>query len=164
MITSSHNNKLKELRKLQDKKHRVASGLFVAEGSDLVEAALAADWTPHDLLVAIDDDGAEEENHWIERHQGVAVERALLDQVSSLGSGSEVVGVFQQRWGEPAGALRLYLDAIGDPGNLGTILRSLLAFADGPAILGPGCADPFSPKAVRASWMAMWLLLTAAPN
>ena len=38
-----------------------------------------------------------------------------------------------------------------DPGNVGTVIRSAHAFADGPVVLGPDCADPFSPKAVRAS-------------
>ena len=40
---------------------------------------------------------------------------------------------------------------MGDPGNVGTVIRSAHALADGPVVLGPGCADPFAPKAVRAS-------------
>src|SRR5204863_2420677 len=71
---------------------------------------------------------------------------------SSLGSGTRVIAVYQQRSAEPAGAqLSVYLHGVHDPGNVGTIIRSTHALADGPVILGPDCADPYGPKAVRAS-------------
>jgi TrmH family RNA methyltransferase len=82
---------------------------------------------------------------------GEDVDPKLLDSVSSLGSGTRVIGVYRQRWSEPSGDVSIYLHGVGDPGNVGTIIRSAHAFADGPVILGPGCADPYSPKAVRAS-------------
>src|SRR5919204_2377598 len=134
MITSPHNEQLKTIRKLQDKKHRERSGLFVAEGEDLVEAAAAAGWEPALLLVAGED-----------------VEPELLAAVSSLGSGTRVVGVYAQRWSSPGGELSAYLHGVHDPGNVGTIIRSAHALCDGPVVLGPDCADPWSPKAVRAS-------------
>jgi RNA methyltransferase, TrmH family len=131
MITSPDNEQLKTIRKLQAKKHRERTGLFVAEGEDLVEAAT---WEPEILLVA-----------------DVDVEPALLDAVSSLGSGSRVIGVYKQHWSEPGGLLSVYLQGVQDPGNVGAIIRSAHALCDGPVVLGPGCADPYSPKAVRAS-------------
>ena len=134
MITSADNTQLKLIRKLQRKRGRDESGLFVAEGEDLVEAAAAGGWDPEVLLVAGED-----------------VEPELLDRVSSLGSGSRVVGVYRQRWADPGGVLSLYLHGVGDPGNVGTAIRSAHALCDGPVVLGPGCADPFSPKAVRAA-------------
>lgn len=134
MITSPHNEQLKTIRKLQDKKHRERSGLFAAEGEDLIEAAEAAGWEPELLLVS-----------------GVDVEPALLDAVSALGSGTRVVGVYRQRWALPGGAVSVYLHGVQDPGNVGATIRSAHALCDGPVTLGPGCADPFSPKAVRAS-------------
>jgi RNA methyltransferase, TrmH family len=134
MITSPHNEQLKTIRKLQEKKHRERSGLFVAEGEDLVEAAAAAGWEPEALLVAGDD-----------------VEPALLDAVSTLGSGTRVLAIYRQRWSEPGGDLSVYLHGVHDPGNVGTVIRSAHALCDGPVVLGPGCADAFSPKAVRAS-------------
>jgi RNA methyltransferase, TrmH family len=82
---------------------------------------------------------------------GVDVEPELLDAVSTLGSGTRVIGVYRQRWTEPAGDLLVYLHGVEDPGNVGTIVRSAHALADATVVLGPGCADPFSPKAVRAS-------------
>jgi TrmH family RNA methyltransferase len=62
-----------------------------------------------------------------------------------------VIGVYEQRWAEPAGDLLVYLHGVEDPGNVGTIIRSAHALADATVVLGPGCADPYSPKAVRAS-------------
>src|SRR3954466_8728926 len=134
MITSSDNQQLKTIRKLHDKRHREREGLFVAEGEDLVDAARTAGWEPESLLVAGED-----------------VEPRLLDAVSTLGSGTRAIGVFRQRWSEPGGDLSVYLHGVHDPGNVGTIIRSAHAFADGPVILGPDCADPYGPKAVRAS-------------
>src|SRR2546423_12632725 len=135
MITSSDNQHLKRIRKLHEKKHREREGLFLAEGEDLVDAALAAGWEPDSLLIAGED-----------------VEPSLLDAVSTLGSGTRVIGVFAQRWSSLRGAdLSVFMDGVADPGNVGTIIRSAHALADGPVILGAGCADPFSPKAVRAS-------------
>jgi TrmH family RNA methyltransferase len=134
MITSRDNAQLKQIHKLQRKKERDATGLFVAEGEDLIEAAEAAGWTPEILL-----------------RSGEDVEPELLDRVSALGSGARVVGVYRQRSGEARGNLCVYLHGVADPGNVGTIVRAAHALADGPVVLGPGCADPFGPKAVRAS-------------
>jgi len=131
MITSTDNQKLKQIRKLHTKRERARSGLFVVEGEDLVEAATIE---PEYLLRAGED-----------------VDAKLLDSVSTLGSGTRVIGVFKQQWSEPGGDLSVYLHGVADPGNVGTIIRSAHAFADGPVILGPRCADPYSPKAVRAS-------------
>lgn len=153
MITSSQNERVKQLRKLRDKKHRDATGLFAAEGEDLVRSALAAGREPVEVFCA---PGAPAD---VSGHaRAVAVESGVLDAASALGSGSKVIGVFESAWADASAeyALAVYLDGIADPGNVGTVLRSVLAFADGPAILGPGCADPFAPKAVRASMGAVF--------
>ena len=130
MISSADNDKLKTIRKLQQKRWRTKLGLFAAEGEDLVEAAPGAEF----VLRAGED-----------------VEPELLNAVSTLGSGTRVIGVYRQRWAEPRGDLLVYLHGVEDPGNVGTILRSAHALADATVVLGPGCADPYSPKAVRAS-------------
>ena len=134
MITSKDNEKLKLVRRLHERKHRECEGLFAAEGEDLVAAAAAAGVEPEVLLVAGED-----------------VEPALLDAASGLGSGTRVIGVYPERFAEPGGALSVYLHGVGDPGNVGAIVRAVHALADGPLVLGPGCADPYAPKAVRAS-------------
>src|SRR5215211_108550 len=134
MITSPHNGRLKLIRKLQERRHRERAALFIVEGEDLADAARAAGVAPEFELAA-----------------GVDVEPRLLDAVSTLGSGTRVIGVHRQRWSEPGGQLSVYLHGVGDPGNVGTIIRTADALCDGPVVLGPGCADPYSPKAVRAS-------------
>ena len=134
MIRSAHNDKLKTIRKLHQKHWREKLGLFAAEGEDLVAAAEGAGWEPEFVLRSGDD-----------------VEPGLLNDVSALGSGTRVIGVYPQRWSEPGGRLMVWLHGVEDPGNVGTIVRSAHALCDGPVVLGPGCADPFSPKAVRAS-------------
>jgi RNA methyltransferase, TrmH family len=131
MIRSPDNEKLKTIRKLQRKRWREKLGLFAAEGEDLVEAAA---WKPEFVL-----------------RSGEDVEPELLAAVSTLGSGTRVIGVYPQRWAEPTGELLVYLHAVEDPGNVGTIIRSAHALADATVVLGPRCADPWSPKAVRAS-------------
>jgi len=128
VITSADNDKLKTIRKLQQKSWRTKLGLFAAEGEDLQGP------NPEFILTA-----------------GVDVEPDLLDSVSTLGSGTRVIGVYEQRWAEPQGDLLVYLHGVEDPGNVGTIIRSAHALADATVVLGPGSADPYSPKAVRAS-------------
>lgn len=153
MITSNQNEQIKELRKLQDKKHRTRSGRFAAEGEDLVSAALAAGHAPIKLFCA-----PSAPDEFTQQAGAELVEPQVLDQAAALGSGSRVIGVFEQQWTSLSERIRLavYLDAVADPGNVGTVLRSALAFADGPVILGPGCADPYSPKAVRAAMGAVF--------
>jgi TrmH family RNA methyltransferase len=140
MIESPQNEKLKLVRKLRERKHREREGAFVSEGEDLVEAGLAAGAEPRFLLTAAGSGLGGEE-----------VEAELLAEVSTLGSGTRAIAVWSQRWTEPGGSPCLYLHGVGDPGNVGTIVRSVHALLDGTVVLGPGCADPFSPKAVRAS-------------
>jgi len=144
-ITSSHNDKLKEIRKLARRRSREDASRFVAEGEDLIVAAASAGWIPLVLLAAADS-GLE----------GDEVEGSLLASVSGLGSGTRQLAVYGSRWSVPAGPLCVALWGVGDPGNVGAILRSALAFGASSVVLGPGCADPFGPKAVRASMGAIF--------
>ena len=72
-------------------------------------------------------------------------------------AGTRALGVYGQRWAEaPAGPVCLALWGVNDPGNVGTALRSALAFGAGSVALGPGSADPYGHKAVRASMGAIF--------
>jgi TrmH family RNA methyltransferase len=135
VITSPHNEKLKEVRRLQRRRER----RFVAEGEDLLRAAADAGWPPVYELRA-----------------GIDVEQALLDGVSALGSGTRALAVYEQRWAPPTGPLCVALWGVHDPGNVGTVLRSALAFGAACVAIGPETADPFGPKAVRASMGAIF--------
>ena len=80
----------------------------------------------------------------------------MLATVSQLGSSTRALGVYPQRWAAPAGPLCVALWGVGDPGNVGTVLRAALAFGADSVALGPGSADPYSHKAVRASMGALF--------
>jgi RNA methyltransferase, TrmH family len=136
LITSHHNQLLKDIRRLH---RRRDGGRFVAEGEDLVAAADAAGWTPVVRLRA-----------------GVDVEEAALAKVSSLGSGTRELAVYEERWAQPTGPICVALWGVKDPGNVGTVLRSARAFGAACVAIGPNTADPFGTKAVRASMGAIF--------
>jgi TrmH family RNA methyltransferase len=140
MIESPHNEKLKLVRKLRERKHRERERLFVTEGEDLVEAGVGAGIEPHFVLTAAGSGLGGEE-----------VDPELLAEVSSLGSGTRAIAAWPQRWAERVEPLCLYLHGVADPGNVGAIVRTAHALSGGTVVLGPGCADPHGPKAVRAS-------------
>ena len=149
MIESPQNEKLKLVRKLRDRKHRERENAFVTEGEDLLEAGLAAGARPRFTLVAAGSGLAGEE-----------VEPALLADVSSLGSGTRVIAVWpvsksstdlSPDTGDTTPETCFYLQGVGDPGNVGTIVRTVDALVGTSVVLGPDCADAYSPKAVRAS-------------
>jgi RNA methyltransferase, TrmH family len=144
-ITSPHNEALKEVRKLHGRRWRDKLASFVAEGEDLIEAAEAAGWPASAVYVA--------EGSGL---PGIAVAPHVLADVSQMGSGTRAIGVFAQRWSSPVGPSCVALWGVNDPGNVGTVIRSALAFGAGSVALGPGTADPFGHKAVRASMGALF--------
>jgi TrmH family RNA methyltransferase len=146
-ITSSHNRKLKEIRKLRMRKRwRERSRRFVAEGEDLLAAADAAGWTPVERYCAAGSG-----------LPGVEVEPGLLAAASGIGSGTRTLAVYEERWAPRAsGPLCLYLHGVHDPGNVGAVLRSAEAFGASSVVIGDGSADPFGPKAVRGSMGAIF--------
>jgi TrmH family RNA methyltransferase len=135
LITSASNPKLKLVRKLAGARQRDKLGLFVAEGEDLVDAALEAGVEPAELLIAGDN-----------------VSEELLAGVSTLPHPARVIAVFRRgdlpAYEERPVALALW--RVADPGNVGTLIRTADAF--GASVeLSDGCADPTGPKALRAS-------------
>ena len=133
LIHSRDNEKLKLIRKLHERRWRDKLGLFLVEGEDLVNAARHGGYEAVDVLVAGED-----------------VDAALLAEVSTLGHPPRVVGVFRRRELASSNGPALALWRVGDPGNVGTLLRSADAFGAG-VMLSEGCADPFGPKALRAA-------------
>lgn len=135
MITSRDNETLKLVRKLLgQRKHRDETGLFAVEGEDLVEAARSAGIEPVHLLVA-----------------GDTIDEPLLAGVSTLPHPARAIAVYRRA--DLPTAVRatcLALWRLADPGNVGTLIRTADAFGASVA-LSEACADPTSPRAVRAT-------------
>jgi RNA methyltransferase, TrmH family len=151
-ITSHHNQRLKEIRKLrQRRRERERTARFVAEGEDLLAAADAAGWPALERFCAAGSGLA-----------GTEIEPAALASISGLASGTRALAVYEERWApQPLGPLCVYLHGVSDPGNVGAVLRSAEAFGASSVVLGPGSADPYSPKAVRASMGAIFAVPVA---
>jgi TrmH family RNA methyltransferase len=146
VITSRANERLKLLRRLESRRQREKLGLFACEGEDLVEAGLAGGYEPVEALVDA------ERPALVERLPGAEpVAPGLLAEASTLGHPPRVVAVFR-RDELPRGVRDrvLALWRVGDPGNVGTLVRAADVFGASIA-LSEGCADPTSPKALRAS-------------
>ena len=132
------------MRKLASARQRQKLGLFAVEGEDLVDAGLAAGLEPLDVLVAGED-----------------VSPELLASVSLLPHPSRRIAVFRRDdlpglSIEAAPETGLALWHVGDPGNLGTILRAADGLGPAFVALSAGCADPTGPKALRASMGAIF--------
>jgi RNA methyltransferase, TrmH family len=152
-ITSAANPRLKALRRLARRRERERRGCFAAEGEDLLAAALVngVEMLEGFRLAGTDVGGA----------RCLDVSADALAACSTLGSGTRAIGVYAQRWAAPVGPLCVYLHGVADPGNVGTVIRSAEAFGASCVALGAGCADPYSPKAVRASMGAIFAVALA---
>ena len=164
MITSTKNEKIKDIRALQSKKkHRTSTGSFIVEGVRLLEEALGSDLVPLTCLYTED-----------LQERGMT----LVEQAADLNASIEVVMPHVMSAASdtknPQGALMVFpfpeipdpknftsvliLDKLKDPGNMGALLRSALAANIDSVWLTPDCVDPFSPKVVRAGMGAHFRL------
>jgi TrmH family RNA methyltransferase len=166
-ITGFSNPTVKSLRALRDKKHRRREGKFLAEGLRLLTDARASgrlpemlvvahERDPHPLLAALEAD--------VERAGGEIVETSaeILAKITGKDNPQAVAGVFAEfdtslaPLDRSAAPIWLVAQALRDPGNLGTMLRTGDAVGAGGLILLDDCADPFSVEAVRASMGAVF--------
>lgn len=166
-ITGFSNPTVKFLRSLRDKKHRKASGRFLAEGLRLLTDArecghvpqtlvLAEERDPHPLLDALEAD--------VMATGGEVIETSaeILGKITGKDNPQAVAGVFAEfdtslgALDRSAAKIWLVAQALRDPGNLGTMLRTGDAVGAGGLILIDDCADPFSAEAVRASMGAVF--------
>jgi TrmH family RNA methyltransferase len=166
VIDSAQNSHLKRVRKLERRRTRDSEGAFVVEGEDLVLAGL--DTGSRARLLLIDAERPPQLDVSLVTCPVLAVRPDLLAAVSSMPHPPRVIAVFDQP--EPldlAVALDersrsgqsgpwIALDGLADPGNVGTVLRSAAALGAGGVVTLPDTADPFSPKAGRASMGAVF--------
>ncbi len=166
-ITGFSNPTVKHLRSLRDKKHRRRAGEFLVEGLRLLEDARAGGFVPRTLVMATGRDPhpllsrLEAE---VEAAGGEVIETTpdILTKITGKTNPQSVAGVFEEwdtsleRIDRGASPIWLVAQALRDPGNLGTMLRTGDAVGAGGLILIDDCADPFSAEAVRASMGAVF--------
>lgn len=155
-IESKSNPRIKEFRKLLDRKERRLKGLFLVEGFRMVQEAFKAGM---DVKTVIYDSGSEDQ---LQRYLGsflasdgielISTNPDIIRQLSSTETPQGVVAVVSDsRKATGSRGLVIYLDRLQDPGNVGTIIRSAHAGGAVRVILGKGSADPYSEKALRSS-------------
>jgi TrmH family RNA methyltransferase len=148
VITSAANPRLKLVRRLESRRQRERLGLLVAEGEDIVGAALDAGLEPVEALVDA------ERPALVERLPGAElVSPSLLAPLASLPHPPRVLAVFRRadlRSGTDA-PVGLALWQVRDPGNVGTLVRAADGLGPAFVALSAGCADPAGPKALRAA-------------
>lgn len=159
-ITSLANPLVKEIRALQQKKHRDESGLFIAEGQKLVRDAVDGGWPVEMLAYAAANAGDAAIGALAARTKAAGgtvleVSAQVLEKITRRENPQSVIGVFRQRLAPEAdigsGGIWVALDRVRDPGNLGTIVRTAdSAGLAGVALVGASC-DPFGLEAVRAT-------------
>ncbi|MBV7264778.1 TrmH family RNA methyltransferase [Erythrobacter ani] len=166
-ITGFSNPTVKYLRSLRDKKHRKRAGQFLVEGLRLLEDARESGRLPRQLVMAENRDAhpllsrLETE---VSGAGGEIIETSadILTKITGKSNAQSVVGVFDEwetaldRLDRDAAPIWLVAQALRDPGNLGTMLRTGDAVGAGGLILIDDCADPFSAEAVRASMGAVF--------
>ena len=142
---------LKDIQSLDQKKARDAQGRFIAEGPKIVGELLHVVPDSIEKIYAV--------ASWMEQHGHLKklvqeVTEAELERLSHAKTPNQVLAVVRQ-WPQQEPILKnefcLYLDAIQDPGNFGTILRIADWFGIKQVVCTTGCADLYNPKAVQAS-------------
>lgn len=146
VITSPHNPTIKSIRSLAEKKYREKTGLFVAEGVEVLGRARREGWEPVYLVAT------EAVTPW-GKAERLTVSGKVMQALGGQRNASPLLGVFKQRFADAATPRGLWiaLEEMRDPGNLGTIIRTAdAAAAAGVILVGPSC-DPYGRDSVRAS-------------
>ena len=166
-ITGFSNPTVKVLRSLRDKKHRKREGKFLAEGLRLLTDARECGRLPETLVMALGRDehpllGALEADVIAAGGEVIETEAEILAKITGKDNPQAVAGVFAEfdtslaALDRSRAGIWLVAQALRDPGNLGTMLRTGDAVGAGGLILLDDCADPFSVEAVRASMGAIF--------
>ncbi len=143
IYTSIENAKMKDLKKLHMKKYRDREGLFLVEGEHLVEEAYHAGILKTIII---------EENHDYDYAvEKMYVSQAVLKFLSELETPQPVMGVCEKPVFQTLQGNILVLEDIQDPGNLGTMIRSAVAFHMGGIVVSLNTVDPYNEKVLRAS-------------
>ncbi|PKR79240.1 RNA methyltransferase [Halalkalibacillus sediminis] len=155
MIESNQNQHIKQWKKLHKKKYREEEQLFLVEGWHLVEEAMQSEWHVENIIRTENIDIPE---HW--RHVPVTlVSKKIFSEISQTETPQGIIAVVRQKDMTDFNHEKLLLlDGVQDPGNVGTIIRSALAFGIDAVILGKGSVDLFNEKVLRSTQGAFFHL------
>lgn len=146
-------NEIKDIQSLRHKKFREETKLFVAEGPKITGELLML--LPHQFKKVYGlKEWVEENKHLVNNVEFEIVSETELERLSQLQTPNEVIAVlhhFENNEPVVQNELVLYLDAIQDPGNFGSIIRIADWFGINHIICGEGCADLYNTKVVQAS-------------
>lgn len=164
VVTSLQNERVKFIRSLEMRKVRRETGLFVAEGAALIVTARDAGHVPETLVALADANRAGVLTNalltWAARAGAAILEvsAAVMEKLAAKDNPQTLMAVFRQRWHElpdPAtmqpADVWVALEEVRDPGNLGTIMRTVDAVGAKGVILVGTCCDPFARECVRAT-------------
>ena len=143
LITSLDNKKIKHLNKLKEKKYRDEEGLFIIETENLIKEAYNSNLLEE--LYLLEDSNIQYDV------KTFYVTKEVMQKISNLKTPSKCLGVVKKLVPRDYQNRLLILDNIQDPGNLGTIIRSAVAFNIDTVVLGNTCVDLYNDKTIRAS-------------
>ena len=144
VITSVNNNHIKELVKLKDKKYRDITNTYLVDTKHLVEEAYKENLLEELILL-------DKEDYKLDVNT-IYVSLDVLKKISNTNNPSKIMGVVRKKEeSNNLGSRILVLDNIQDPGNLGTIIRSSVAFNFDTIVLSRDTVDLYNPKVVRAT-------------
>lgn len=143
LITSINNNHIKEICKLKEKKVRDITGTFLIDGEHLVYEAIKENLVKEVILL---------EGEEIAFSGPITyVTDIVMKKISNLDSYPKIMAVVNKKKEEKIGEHLLILDDIQDPGNLGTMIRSAMAFNVDTIVLSPRTVDLYNSKVIRAT-------------
>ena len=160
-LTSLKNAKIIAWRSLKERKGRDATGCFLVEGRKMVGEALASDFPVKALLIR---EGTDADIGTQSDISVYSLPAHVFDAVCETKTPQGIAAVVGIAPRPAAGPRLIVLDQVQDPGNVGTILRTADAAGFTGAILGPGCADVFSPKVLRATMGSIFHLGLSFPD
>lgn len=143
LITSINNEHIKEIMKLKNKKYRNETGLFLVETRHLVVEAYKAGLIEELIL--------EQDEILPLGVKTTFVTKNVMQKLTDMDNYSSIIAVVRKKKAKEIGEKVLVLDDIQDPGNLGTIIRSALAFNIDTIVLSPNTVDLYNPKVIRAT-------------
>jgi len=164
VITSKDNEIIKNIKKLKEKKYRDEENKYIVEGIKLVEEAIAENAKISQIVVCedcINNDSIDKNLMYeIAKYNCIYVSEKIFNLLTNVSTPQGILAIIEKDKNEENISydedIILVLDGIQDPGNLGTILRTVDSVGLKQIILSQNCADPYNPKVVRSTMGAIF--------